>query len=161
MKIGPLLSYLLLVLVLSGAGFAQSNRVEIPGDTMRQVVTQILRSRFKDRKTPETIEILDRWIEASWLPEIDNVSFVLVQKGQFSGDIYFFTEPRKSASTYEIGFGHGDPFCSATGETWKFRPTKRGVKIWFSGGFGTGCGGGEGSGSGGGSSNHSETDRKP
>lgn len=160
MKLKTFLFTLLFVTVLNGGGFAQTDRsgeedpAKISGAAMEYVVRRILSSEFKPSESPKIVQLLDRDIESSWLPKIENVQFVLVQKGQYSGDIYFFTEPAQKNGIYNIGFGYGDPWCNASGSSWRFRLKKSKVKLWFSGGFGSGCGDGAGSGSG--SSNRSE-----
>ena len=137
----------MLIFSFSPAGFGQmtqadeSSAVNVPEQAMKQVVQRILVWSFKPRNKRTEIYISDEGIKAVWLPKIKNIEFYLVPEVDLAkrGDLYFFTEPTLSEGIYEIGFGFGEPHCSASGNSWFFRLSKQRVKLWQSDGFGSGC----------------------
>lgn len=146
-----------LFLCFSGLALAQpeypgdGTPVKLPDKVMQQVIGRILVKTFKPVSTPKTIDILSNGVKLSWLPRIRNIKFRLVRDGETEGEIYFFTKPEVRNKTYMIGFGFGDPECGATGDSWHFRLVKQKLRLWQSGGFGSGCSGTTGTGSAGGS----------
>lgn len=116
----------------------------VPENAMREVVRRILVYKFKPRNRKTIIYIAQKGISQNWLPEIQNIEFRLLTDEEVEDkgiDIYFFTKPELSKTTYEIGFGFGDPDCNHEGDTWRFRISKGKVKLWQYGGFGGICSG--------------------
>lgn len=145
-----ILSALSLFFCLAPFGLAQSEAGELealPPEAMRRVVPRILTWYFKPRKEPKEIRLAARGVRPEWLPAIKNIEFVLVPDAELdrSGAVFFFNyyEPKKDL--YEIGFGYGEPDCSAIGDMWRFRLSKQKVRLWKPPGesFGSGCSSGD------------------
>lgn len=131
----------------------QEAPVTLPDDVMEQVVSRILKWKFKPGKRPTQVYLSADGIKKSWLPSIKNIEFRLIlidpedqnSPGAYSFDpegIYFFTPLELEDGAYRVGLGLGDPGCNAFGATWSFRvPDRKKVRLWRSGGFGSGCSG--------------------
>ncbi|HEY0430112.1 MAG TPA: hypothetical protein VGC76_20180 [Pyrinomonadaceae bacterium] len=140
-----------LIFCFSTQNFGQTSDINVPDKAMEQVVRRILTWYFKPRSEPKKICLSSRGIKKAWLPEIKNIDFQLIpdeELGQ-SGNVFFFTAPTLENGRYEIGFGYGEPDCSASGDTWYFRLSKQKTRLWkpVGAGFGSGCGTGDSNGS--------------
>jgi hypothetical protein len=142
---------LTLILLLMSASNAQNavdetEDVVLPDAVMTQVVSRIIRWKFKPSRTPKKIPVSNRSIKREYLPTIPNLEFELVPDADaetYEKDILIFEDiERLSDSQYTINVGWGEPGCFASGETWKFSVKSDRVRLWPTGaGWGRGCGG--------------------
>lgn len=142
---------ILVVSVFPWPAFAQDEdekpKVELPDQVMSQVVRRIVRWYFKPANRPREIHFSENGIQASWLPKLKNIEFILLNDNdslrQEKG-VYFFKAPDQTGKTYSIDFGFGDLNCDASGDTWKFKLIGSKVGVWRDDpkrGWGNGCGG--------------------
>ena len=110
---------LLTILMAAQAASTQTNEVpaSISPAVFSKIVETILRDEFKPADEAKTIYISDRLIEASWLPKVDNVEFVMLNDKQFDehGNGYLFNEAKLEEGILRVDFGFGELHCSATG----------------------------------------------
>lgn len=122
---------------------AEEPKITLPDAVMEQVVKRIVTWYFKSSKKPKTIYFASENIKKEWLPQINNIRFVALEKptpNHYPRMVYFFKEVEKLNKSFGIGFGYGDPDCEAIGDPWVFRFTDHRVKLWqVRGGWGSGC----------------------
>ena len=139
-----LCSLFLICAAMTTSAFGQDEDAELklPAAVMREVVQRVIVYSFKPRVKPTKVFLYEKRIKREWLPEIKNIKFQLVPESAIkqSGDIYFFNSPSVEKGVYTIGFGYGNPYCFATGESFYFRVVKGKVRLSGIGNFGSGCG---------------------
>lgn len=138
-----ILLFIIVLSFLSRTASAQVETVEepayVPNAVRAQVVRRILTWYFKPRSRPKTIYLLNDGVTPAMLPAIRNIEFQLVSDAGKPADVYFFQQPYQEGSKLRIGFGYGDPNCSAIGESWFFNVSGSRVRLWQAGSFGMGC----------------------
>lgn len=144
------LTVLALLSLFSISLYAQTDEPEeapviLPEQAMKQVVRRILIWYFKPGNQKRIVYLADSGgVQKAWLPKIKGVEFQLLPETE-AAEMYqvrFFAQLEKvSPDKYEIGFALGEPNCSYVGDLWKFRVTKRKVRLWKTNlGIGGGCG---------------------
>ncbi|MBK8466571.1 MAG: hypothetical protein IPL32_12130 [Chloracidobacterium sp.] len=108
-------------------------KITLPDAVMEQVVKRIVTWYFKPSKKPKTIYFASENIKKEWLPQINNIKFVVLEKpapNHYPRKVYFFKEIEKLNKGFGIRFGYGDPDCEAIGDPWAFRFNDNRVKLW-------------------------------
>lgn len=126
--------------ILAANASAQSRQ---PSERLlRTVVRRIIIATIKPEAKPRKVLIVEGPVKKEWLPSIRNVEFEIIPRDSDKDklrDSYYFTEVEIKPYGYDIGFGHGDPSCSHSGDTWTFRYVGRKIKLQQTGGFRGSC----------------------
>jgi hypothetical protein len=144
-KLFVVLPLVVLSFVSSISAQDEENVVVLPDSIMEQVVRKVVADHVISEKGVTEFFIAERGIRREWLPEMKNITFIIVadsKLGGFEKEVHFFKKPRLIEGQYEIDFGFGDPDCSASGDTWQFEIVGDVVKVTrTSGGWGIGFSG--------------------
>jgi hypothetical protein len=135
-----------LLTLLLAAQVASAQTGELPASispgVFSRIVKTILRDEFKPAQRAKTIYISDQLIDASWLPKINNIEFIILNEKEFEkhGKAYIFNQVKFEGRMLRVDFGYGDLHCSATGESFFFRIKGDTFKrVRDNGGWGRGC----------------------
>jgi len=111
---------------------ADEPKATVPEEVMEQVVKRIVTWYFKAPKNPKTIYFAAD-IKKEWLPKIDNIDFVVLEKparSRYNRKVYFFRDIEKRRKGIRISFGYGDDLnCGSTGDYWTCRLEGSRVKL--------------------------------
>jgi hypothetical protein len=121
--------------------------VVVPDQAMEQIVRRVLGWYFKPRNQSKVIYLDEQGLQKSWLPTIKNIEFRLLSAEDLQKrgrGVYFFTEPERSGTHYQIGFAFGYPYCKFIGDSWHFRISKQKIGLWQGDGIGGDCSSGIG-----------------
>jgi hypothetical protein len=136
----------ILLTLLLAVQVAKSQTREVPASISSAVFSKIVKfialNEFKPADEAKTIYISDQLIEASWLPKIHNVKFVLLNDKQFDehGKAYLFKEAKLEEGMLKVDFGFGELRCSASGMSYYFQVTgDEYKKLDLDGGWGSAC----------------------
>ena len=122
---------LLTIFAIAGFGQDKSDGVALPDEMMEQVVRTVVQATIKPPKEQQLFYFANEGVRTEWLPEIENVTYVLLDKNEkhrYDREVYFFTQLEEKDKKYQITFAFGDPGCSAHGETWTFSVVDSQVK---------------------------------
>ena len=123
----------------------QEREATVPEQAMEQVVKRVLIWTFKPTTKPTIIYLAEQGIKQSWLPTIKNIEFRLLSTDEIQQknlEVYFFTNPKLSAKTFNIVLTFGTVNCDHPEYSypWRFRISRQKVRVWRSKrGFGGGC----------------------
>ena len=102
---------------------------------MARAVPQILRYYFRPAKRPRTIPISNENIQASWLPKIKNINFVIAPEerlGDYENGGFVFLEPKGEGDKFSVDFGRFNPQEGGIGDTWNVRRRGGRFHVWRS-----------------------------